>query len=48
MRQVTERIIGIPATRFQGLSAKHLHLVRGMVQDIEAQLAEWRGIIGTA
>lgn len=48
MRQVTERIIGIPATRFQGLSAKQLHLDRDMVQDIETQLAEWRSIIGTA
>lgn len=48
MRQVTERIIGIPATRFQGLSAKQIQLVRDMIQDIEAQLAEWRSIIGSS
>jgi len=48
LRQVTERIMAIAANRFQGLSARQLQIVRAMIEDVEAQLAEWKRIVGPA
>jgi len=47
LRQITERILAVPVTRFQGLSRKQLQVIQDMIQDIENQLTEWKRIIRT-
>ncbi len=47
LRQITERVLALQASRFQGLTQRQARFVSDMIDDIVDQLAEWKRIIGT-
>ncbi len=48
LRQITERILAIHVSRFQGLTPRQQRVIHDMISDIESQLDEWKRLVGEA